>query len=137
MVMMRWVLPVAVLLLAAACVSAPDFPPSQVAPTQPVPVSTPTSPPALTPPRVRDPVQVAREALAKRVGVPIEEVEVVDWVTDTFPLDNLGCPSGPAKEGVVRPAMVVGHVVTLRVDEETYVYHVYGRKAVLCQKEGD
>jgi hypothetical protein len=79
---------------------------------------------------------VAREALAKHLGVSVEEIEVVDWATDTFPLDNLGCPGKPAKEGIVRPAMVVGHVVTLRVEEDTYVYHVYGRKAVLCQRGG-
>ncbi len=112
--------------------TAPDLSPPAIPPTQVQPTPMATTPSAVAPLRVRDPVRVAREALAEHVGVPVEEVEVVDWMTDTFPLDNLGCPSGP-EEGVVRPAMVVGYEVTLRVGGETYEYHVYGRRAVLCR----
>lgn len=75
---------------------------------------------------------MAREALAKHAGVPVEEVEVASWTKDTFALDDLGCPGEP-ETGVVRPAMVVGHEVTLQAGGDTYVYHVYGRRAVLCR----
>lgn len=123
-----WLLIPAIVLAACAAGPAgtPTLDPRPTGQPQPAKPSTPL--PRDTPKAVR----VARDALAKRAGVPTEEVEVVDWVSDTFPLDNLGCPGGPEK-GVVRPAMVVAQEVTLRVDGKTYVYRVRGRRAILCQ----
>ena len=117
------------IILAAACTVVPEQKPPGISLTTVPPGSAQPSPAS---PQIPKAVTVARDALARHVGVPIEDVEVLNWATDTFPLDNLGCPVGREK-GVVRPAMVVGHEVTLQVDGKTYVYRVRGRRAILCQ----
>ncbi len=126
--MALWLLIPAIVL--TACAAGPAGTPAPHLPDtgQPEPTKSSTSLPRDAPKAVR----VARDALAKHAGVPAEEVKVVHWVSDTFPLDNLGCPGGPEK-GAVRPAMVVAHEVTMRVDGKTYVYRVRGRRAILCQ----
>ena len=117
-------------LLLTACAAGPVSTPAPHPPDtgQPEPTESSTLLPRDTPKAVR----VARDALARYAGVPAEEVEVVKWASDTFPLDNLGCPGGPEK-GAVRPAMVVAQEVTMRLDGKTYVYRVRGRRAILCQ----
>jgi hypothetical protein len=130
--MEKWKMALSLLIpvaLAAACTAVPAQKPSGMPPAT---VSLQPAQASPGSPQVPKAITVARDALARHVGVPIEDVEVLNWVTDTFPLDNLGCPVGPEK-GVVRPAMVVGHEVTLQVDGKTYVYRVRGRRAILCQ----
>lgn len=119
-----WTLPL--VLLVAACTSLPA-PPTPVQPTAAT-VSAPTKRAS----RAAQAIRLAQAALAERVGVPVEQVEIVAWTEDTFPLENLGCPGGPEPKRE-RPAMVVGYEVTLRVGGDEYVYHVAGRRVVLCR----
>ncbi len=119
-----WVLPLA--LLMAACTSLP------AAPTPVPPTATAVNVPTKRAAQAARAIRLARAALAKRVGVPIEQVELVAWNEDTFPLENLGCPGGPEPERG-RPAMVHGYEVTLRVGSDEYVYRVAGRRVVLCR----
>jgi len=123
--MVRWLFLV-LTLFTVACVPLPA-PPTPAQPT--ATVATVHSKKASKAVRA---VRLAQEALAKRIGIPMEQVEVVAWSEDTFALDNLGCPSGSEPERG-RPAMVVGYEVTLRVDGDEYVYHVYGRRVVFCR----
>lgn len=118
-------------LVLAACAASPASTPAPNLPAtgQPEPTKSPTSLPRDAPKAVR----VARDALAKHAGVPAADIEVVKWASDTFPLDNLGCPGG-SNERAVRPAIVVGYEVTLQIDGKTYVYRIRGRRAILCQE---
>ena len=123
--MVRWAV-LALALLVAACTSLP--PP----PTPAEPTGTAVSVPSKRSAQAARAIRLAQKALADRVNVPVEQVEVVAWTQDTFALDDLGCP-GAVETERERPAMVVGYEVILRVGGEEYVYHVYGRRVVLCR----
>lgn len=118
------------IVVAAACAPAPDQTPAPSAtPEQPAAQTTSTS--AIPTPGRSEPAETARDALSERVGVPAADIEIIDTTQDMFPSDNLGCPG--ESEAVTQPGMVAGVEVTLRIGEDTYVYRVRGRQAVLCQ----
>ncbi len=77
--------------------------------------------------------RLAAENLATRLQVLVEAVEIVQVTTEEMPAGDLGCPSAPSKSTVEPTGIVLGKEVVLRHGEETYVYHVYGRRVVLCQ----
>ncbi len=125
---MRVIALVALILIVITEACAPATPTAPAEPT-----TSPTPHGAKPPAERSDPVELAREALAQHAGVPVERVEVVDSTRDVFPMDNLGCP-GKAEEDMTRPGIVAGVEVTLRIEDEVYVYRVYGRRTVLCRE---
>ncbi|HBY95681.1 MAG TPA: hypothetical protein DEP84_17295 [Chloroflexi bacterium] len=121
--------------------TATPFP--TVPPTLPVgatpPLATqPASPSPATPFPALERREVVAQAVADlsgRLGVEPAAVEVVDVTTDEFPVQNLGCPSGPSKEEPVRPAFVLGEIIHLRVAGVVYEYRAHGRQVVFCGQQ--
>ena len=77
--------------------------------------------------------QQAAEDLAARLHVAAEAVEIVRVTTQEMPAGDLGCPSVPSKTAAQPAGIVLGKEVVLRCGGETYVYHVHGRRMVLCE----
>jgi len=73
----------------------------------------------------------AREDLAKRLGIPIEEVTVVSVVEDEFPASDLGCPCPKCPERPI-PAFVMGQRIILAAQGKNYEYHARGSMVVFC-----
>ncbi|MGA9349783.1 MAG: hypothetical protein WBW48_13395 [Anaerolineae bacterium] len=73
----------------------------------------------------------AREDLAKRLGIPVEEVTVVSVVGDEFPASNLGCPCPKCPERPI-PAIVTGQRITMAAQGKNYEYHARGNMVVFC-----
>jgi hypothetical protein len=69
--------------------------------------------------------------LAERLSVDPGSIEVVSVVTEDFPAQNLGCPTG-TPTGVDVPAFVIADEITLRVGDALYVYRARGRQLVYC-----
>ena len=96
----------------------------------PTPAATEVEPPA----KAEQAIRLAREDLARRLGLAPEairlvSVEAVEW-SDT----SLGCPQpGMMYAQVITP----GFRVVLEAGGETYEYHTdAGRFVVLCGAEG-
>lgn len=110
----------AVLLTGAACSSpGPSDPPTAAAPT------TPTSGPAA------DRVEQARGDLADRLGVPQEDISVLEGAAVVWPNAGLGCPH---HEQEYDPAPVPGYRIVLGHRSLEYRYHgADGQAPFLCQ----
>lgn len=68
----------------------------------------------------RDLATIAQQDLATRLGVGVEQVEVIDVVETTWPDTSLGCP----QPGIVyAQAEQAGLVIRLRADGKMYFYH--------------
>ncbi len=76
---------------------------------------------------------LAAADLAARLEVSAEAVEVLQVTTQEMSSADLGCPSAPGKMTAEPAGIVLGKEVVLRCGGETYVYHVHGRRAVLCE----
>jgi hypothetical protein len=89
-------------------------------------------------PGVRDPgarlVQRARQALADRLGLDLEEVSVESVEEVTWPDSALGCPApGMMYLQVLTP----GYRIVLAAEGEEYAYHTdRGNQLVLCGPKG-
>lgn len=104
--------------------------PTQVnEPVGPSPLDTPTPLPPQPEPETSAERAVAD--LAERLNVAPEQIEVVSVVTEDFPAQNLGCPTGTTP-AVDVPAFVIGEEITLRVEDEWYIYRARGRQLVYC-----
>lgn len=125
--------------LTATPFPAPVTPVPTVPSTSPTAAMTPSPPAATSTPfqSLEQPGVVAQavDDLARRLGVAPAEVEVVAVTTDEFPLQNLGCPTGPSKEEPVLPAFVVGQIIHLRVGDDVYEYRAHGRRVVFCRRQ--
>lgn len=74
-------------------------------------------------------VQLAIEALTKQLGVPANEVRVVNAAPVEWRDSSLGCP----ERGVMyTPALVPGFKVTLQVADRQYEVHTGSGRAVTC-----
>lgn len=105
--------------------------PLTLAPT-PTPVSRPAS--IRVPKLPGDAVIVrSREALAKRLGLSPDAIEVVSVTRVEMPIENLGCGPAEAQSEVVIPALVVGQEIVLRAGGQEYVFHSDGRRLILCR----
>lgn len=114
--------------------AAPSSPSSGRAPDELPPLVLPSGPAttgpaagALPPPRTDvavpppgGPPDVARADLASRLGVPVDDVEVVSVEEVTWPDGSLGCP----RPGMsYTQALVDGLRIVLAVDGVTHHYH--------------
>jgi len=79
------------------------------------------------------PIEQAREDLAQRLGMDIEEIEVVMVEAVEWPDASLGCPQpGMMYAQVITP----GYRILLRAGDKTYEYHSDYKRAILCQPKG-
>lgn len=79
-----------------------------------------------------DDVERARADLAKRLGVPVEEVKVLERSEKTWPDGSLGCPQ-PGMN--YTQALVEGSLLVLEAGGERYNYHAGGgREYFLCER---
>jgi hypothetical protein len=76
-------------------------------------------------------VQQAQQDLAKRLNIPVESIEFLNFEDVVWPDGGLGCPQpGMAYTQV----MVEGYRIQLRYDGQVYNYHGGGgRPPFLCQ----
>jgi hypothetical protein len=78
-------------------------------------------------------VQLAREDLARRLGLPPESIRLVSIHAVQWPDASLGCPRPNVKYvQVITP----GFKVVLEAEGRTYEYHTGGGRRVSCDQEG-
>jgi hypothetical protein len=76
-------------------------------------------------------VVFAREDLAKRLGIPVEQIELITMESVTWPDGSLGCPE-PGVEYI--QVQREGTLIRLRADKHIYQYHSGGgRPPFLCE----
>jgi len=123
--------------LATSPVSSPS--PTRTTPTlQPTP--SPTKAIVISTPSPKAPYlsggsieKRAQEALANRLGISREEIEVIKVEEVEWPDTSLGCP----EPGMVYTQVIVpGWRVVMRVNNAVYEYHSGGLHGVLCDQEG-
>lgn len=75
-------------------------------------------------------IDLARQDLAKREGVPADQIGVVSVQPVAWPTTALGCP----RPGVLYAQLVTpGYRITLKVGNQTFEYHSdRGRRVVTC-----
>jgi len=79
------------------------------------------------------PIERAREDLAQRLGVSVEEIEVQAVEAVEWPDASLGCPQpGMMYAQVITP----GYRILLQVGGKTYEYHSDRKRVILCQPKG-
>lgn len=84
---------------------------------------------AATPPPATTPELGAREAVAARLQIDVEFVEVVSSRAFDFPDSSLGCPQpGMAYVQSITP----GHRVLVTVNNEEYDVRVSGSRSLIC-----
>jgi hypothetical protein len=74
-------------------------------------------------------IEQAREELARIVGAPAEEIELVEARAVEWRDTSLGCPS---KATVYQPATVPGYRIDFQVQGARYRVHVGRQQAVVC-----
>ena len=120
-------------LLVAAC--GPAAPTTEdvspiSSPAAPTPVDTPS--PAAGEDEAPDMVESARAALANRLNILPQNIEVVSVEQVQWPDTSLGCP----REGEMYAQVIVpGQRVILDVAGERYTYHTGGGNVILCEGE--
>lgn len=76
-------------------------------------------------------VRLAKEDLAQRLDVPLEQIELVSMEAVTWPDGSLGCPE-PGVEYI--QVQREGSLIRLRVGKRVYQYHSGGRRQpFLCE----
>lgn len=96
------------------------------------PIVTPEGPPAATPlpDEEQEAVEAARQALAQRLDIAADEIELVRIEAVEWPDTSLGCPEpGMSYAQVITP----GYRIILQAGGEAYEYHTGGGNVVLCQ----
>lgn len=98
----------------------------QVEPSGPEESATPSSP------EVSGPAAEAVADLARRLGLPRDEIEVVSVEEVTWSDGSVGC----AEEGkAYTQALVPGHRIVLRAEARTHEYHAGGSRGVFpCER---
>ena len=86
-----------------------------------VPINTtPIVQPAPGNPGLKDPVVIAMEDLSQRLGVAVEDIELVSLLEVTWSDGSLGCPQAGM---AYTQALVPGQQMILQVDGQDYYYH--------------
>ena len=81
---------------------------------------SPVVQPAPGSPGIKDPVALAMTDLGQRLGVTVDDIELVSLLEVTWRDGSLGCPEA----GVAyTQALVPGQQMILQVDGEEYYYH--------------
>ncbi len=80
-------------------------------------------------------VQQARDDLAKRLGIPSEQTDLVEYKSVEWPDGSLGCP----KPGMLyTQVMVDGLLMRFQAQGKLYDYHSGGqRPPFLCENPSD
>ncbi len=92
-----------------------------------------TPPPKGIPPGVGTAIELAKRDLAKRLGMPTNEIGIVSVEAVEWPDASLGCPEpGMMYAQVITP----GYRITLEAGGKRYEYHSdWGKRVVLCAEE--
>lgn len=79
----------------------------------------------------RLPVETAKNDLAARININVDDILVVDVELKEWPDSSLGCPAEDAEHLAL---FVSGFRITLKVGDETYIYHTdEGERVILCE----
>ena len=108
-------------------------------PPEPVPSRQATSQDLLH----SDTAQNAQADLARRLGVNINEIQVVSIDTQELPIQDLGCQvltPTPARGEVLQggspqpvvPGIVMGQVIRLKAGGKFFEYHAFGIRIIYC-----
>ncbi len=74
--------------------------------------------------------QQAREDLAKRLHVSVNEIDLLKIVPARWPYDSLGCPIANTKNA---DPNTPGYQILLMADDQVYAYHTDGKELIgLC-----
>ncbi len=93
------------------------------------PIPTPTDP------NLASLIQGARDDLAKRLGIPSEQIDLVVYKSVEWPDGSLGCPQ-PCM--FYTQVMVDGMLIRFQVQGKLYEYHSGGqRPPFLCENPSD
>ena len=92
----------------------------------------PTQTPLGTSPPLERAIAQAQQDLARRLGLPAEQITLVGAGSDEFPAANLGCPQEGGAPPAPMPALVSGWRITLRAGERVYEYRARGSELVFC-----
>jgi hypothetical protein len=129
----------------APATPAQPFPPTEAVPAPAatftvsetlVPEETVTEPMKPTPqnPYIANLVQKARQDLAARLNIPVDQIELLSFEDVVWPDGSLGCPQpGMAYTQV----MVEGYRILLQYNGQVYAYHGGGSNPpFLCEDPG-
>ncbi len=95
-------------------------------------VTTEPANPNLTDPAIQPLVTQAKEDLASRLDVPIDQIELVEFKLMVWPDSSLGCPQPDMAYLQVQQD---GSLIRLSVEGRLYDYHAGGNRApFLCEK---
>lgn len=90
--------------------------------------------PSLTPPAnagLQGLIETAKADLAQRLGIPVNDVVLVEAASVTWPDGSLGCPQ-PGME--YAQALVPGYLIRLQVGSQEFEYHTSrGTTIVYCE----
>jgi hypothetical protein len=75
-------------------------------------------------------LEAARKDLARRLKVPMAEIEVRFVRPHVWPDSSLGCPV-PGKD--YRPGRVEGYLIVLRHEGKSFNYHADQKRTVFCE----
>lgn len=79
-------------------------------------------------------ITLAKQDLAERLDIAVNEIEVVEAEEMQWSDSSLGCP---ASDVFYMQVITPGYRLTLQVEEETYDYHTdTGRTVILCGLDG-
>ncbi|MBI5030051.1 MAG: hypothetical protein HZB51_05955 [Chloroflexi bacterium] len=127
-------LPTAILLPTPA--TTPVWTVSPISPTEPIigkdkPSMTGVPVPLPLDPILEKIVAQAKDDLAKRSGISVDQITLVQVQTVTWPDGSLGCP----QPGMMYPQVLVdGLLIQLRAKGDVYEYHSGGNRApFLCK----
>jgi len=86
------------------------------------------------PPGLGAAMELARQDLAERLGMPINEIAIVSMEAVEWPDASLGCP----KPGMMYAQVITpGYRIILEAGGKRYEYHSdRGKRAILCAEEG-
>jgi hypothetical protein len=77
-------------------------------------------------------VEMARNDLAERLEIPVEDIETVSVKPTEFPDASLGVP----EEGQVYAQVVTpGYVIVLKANQQNYQYHAADQRVILVPEE--
>jgi hypothetical protein len=76
-----------------------------------------------------------REELAKRLGISVDDIDVVAVIGQEFPADAFYC--GTAKERIARdasPVLIPGQTILLSAAGRRYEYHANDEAVIFCRQ---
>lgn len=107
-------------------------PPATPQQIEEITMTTEPANPNLTDPAIQPLVTQAKEDLANRLDVPLDQIELVEFKLMVWPDSSLGCPQPDMAYLQVQQD---GSLIRLSVEGRLYDYHTGGNRApFLCEK---